>query len=238
MFRVGTLPCSLGNPSEPLAVTDRIFKSTWSLVYVLSYGAYGKPRVRERARVTMVTRLCVRVEDSGLFRIEKSPCWLGNPSEHLAVTDWISKLTGDLVYFLYYGQYRKPRVRERMRVSMVTRLCARAERSVLFRIEKSPCWLGNPNEPLAVTDWISKFCIVQARNVAMLTWKSKCALSGDRLNFQVDMSSCVCSRLWAMQQALRARTRAGDHGVPPVCARRAFCIVQNRRVAMLAWKPK
>ena len=173
MFRVGTLPCSLGNPSEPLAVTDRIFKSTWSLLYVLSYGAYVKPRVRERARVTMVTRLCVRVEDYGLFRIEKSPCWL-----------------------------------------------------------------GNPNEPLAVTDWISKFCIVQARNVAMLTWKSKCALSGDRLNFQVDMSSCVCSRLWAMQQALRARTRAGDHGVPPVCARRAFCIVQNRRVVMLAWKPK
>ena len=201
-------------------MTDWISKLTWGLYLPVDCRSVQSAGARCIVHNTKVAMLAWKLKCS------------------LSGDRWDFQVNRGSGVFSYYGQYRKPRVRERMRVSMVTRLCARAERSVLFRIEKSPCWLGNPNEPLAVTDWISKFCIVQARNVAMLTWKSKCALSGDRLNFQVDMSSCVCSRLWAMQQALRARTRAGDHGVPPVCARRAFCIVQNRRVAMLAWKPK
>ena len=83
----------------------------------------------------MVTRLRARVEHSVLFTIEKSPCSLGNPSEPLAVTDWIFKSTWSLVFVLSYGAYRMPRVRERARVTMVTRLCARVEHSVLFRIK-------------------------------------------------------------------------------------------------------
>ena len=51
------------------------------------------------------------------------------------MTDWVSKLSWFLLYVIYCGQYRKPRARERVRVSMVTRLCARVERSVLFRME-------------------------------------------------------------------------------------------------------
>ena len=49
--------------------------------------------VRERARVTTVTRLCARVDLPVLFRTEKLACWLGSSGKPLAVTDWISKLT-------------------------------------------------------------------------------------------------------------------------------------------------
>ena len=51
-----------------------------------------------------------------------------------------------------------------------------------------------------------------------------CALSGGRLDFRVNMGSVVCSPLWAIQKAPSARTRAGDHGHPHVCARRACCV--------------
>ena len=147
--------------------------------------------------MTMVTRLCARVEHSVLFRIGKFPCWFGNPNEPLAVADRISRLTSVLVYVTYYGQYRKPRVHERARVTMVTRLCAHVEQSLLFRAEQSLCSLGSPSEPLAVAHWISK-----------VTW-----------------AYCVCYLSWAMQKSSRARARAGDHCHPLVCARRAFCIV-------------
>ena len=63
--------------------------------------------MRERTRVTMVTRLCARVKHSGLFRIEKSLCWLGNPSEPLAVTDWISNFKRVIVHVLDHGPYSK-----------------------------------------------------------------------------------------------------------------------------------
>ena len=39
------------------------------------------------------------------------------------------------------------------------------------------------------------------------------------------MGYYACSLSWAVQKAPRARTRAGDHGRPPVCARRAFVLV-------------
>ena len=89
-------------------------------------GPHRELHARERARVTMVTRLCARVQLSVLFRLEKSLRWPGNPDAPLAVTDCISNLTLVLLYVLYYGQYRKPHVRERARVTTVTGLCARA----------------------------------------------------------------------------------------------------------------
>ena len=95
-------------------------------MYVLDYGQCSKPYVRERARVTMVFRLCARVERSVLFRIEELSCWLGSPSEPLAVADWISKLTWVPLLSLYCGQYREPYVHDRARVTMVTGLRARA----------------------------------------------------------------------------------------------------------------
>ena len=48
----------------------------------------AQPATRVRAR----TR-AVRVISSGLTAVEQSPCWPGNASEPLAVTDWISRLT-------------------------------------------------------------------------------------------------------------------------------------------------
>ena len=123
-------------------------------------GIHRGPHARGRARVTVVTRLCARVEHSVLFRIGKFPCWLRSPNEPLAVAGRISRLTSVLVYVTYYGQYRKPRVHERARVTMVTRLCAHVEQSLLFRAEQSLCSLGSPSEPLAVTHWIFKLTIV------------------------------------------------------------------------------
>ena len=117
-------------------------------------GIHRGPHARGRARVTMVARLCARVEHSVWFRIEKSPCWLGNSSETLAVTDWISKLALVLPYVLYCGNHRGPHARGRARVTVVIRLCARAKHSVQFRIGKSPCWLGDSREPLAVADGV------------------------------------------------------------------------------------
>ena len=80
------------SPSEPLVVTDWVSKLACVLLYVLYYGRYTKPRARERARVTrarvaVVTRLCARVGQSVLFRIEKSPCRPGESSDPLIVTD-------------------------------------------------------------------------------------------------------------------------------------------------------
>ena len=164
--------------------------------YVPHYGNHKGPHARGRARVTMVTRLCARVERSVWFRIDKSPCLLGNPNEPLAVTDWISKLTWVLLHFLYYGNHGGPHARRHARVTVVTRLCARVEHSVWFKIPKSQCWPGNSSGPLAVTRWISKLTCV-----------------------------FLCPSLWKPQRAPRAGTRAGDHGHPPVCARRAFCMV-------------
>ena len=114
------------------------------------------------------------------------------------------------MYVIYHGQCKKAHVRERARVTIVTRLCARVEHSALF---------------------------VQNRQVAMLSWKLKGNLCGDLLDFQVNLNSCAWSLLWAIQNAPRARTRAGDHGHPPVCARRAFCIF-HEKVAIFAWKSK
>ena len=102
-----------GDPSDFLAKTDWISKLTGVLVYVLYSGQCSKPHVHEREWMTMATRLCARVEHLVLFRIDKSPCWFGNPSETLAVTDWFAKCTWVLVHVLYCGQYRKTRVRER-----------------------------------------------------------------------------------------------------------------------------
>ena len=70
---------------------------------------------------------------------DRSLSWLGNPSGPLAVADWTSKLTGVLSYVLHCMQYRKHRARKRARVTMVTRLCAGVEHSVLFRTEQTPC---------------------------------------------------------------------------------------------------
>ena len=102
--------------------------------------------MRERTRVTMVTRLCARVKHSVLFRISKTLCRFGNQSEPVAVADWISNPIWVILHVLYHGQYRKPRVRERAQVTMVARLCARVEHSFWF---------------------------VQNRKVAMLVWKSE-----------------------------------------------------------------
>ena len=60
------------------------------------------------------------------------------------------------LYVLYYWHDRKPHARERARVTMVTRLCARVARSVLFRIRSRHVGLENPSEPLAVVNWVSK----------------------------------------------------------------------------------
>ena len=67
---------------------------------------------------------------------------------------------------------------------------------------------------------------------------SKCALSGGRVGFRVNMGSVACSPLWAFQKVPSARTRAGDHGHAPVCERKAFCVVQNNKDAMFALAPK
>ena len=130
-----------------------VSKLTWVLLYVLYNWQYREPQACERARVTMVTSFCARVEHSVLFEIERSPCWPGNPSEALAGVEWISKLTLSLLYVLYYGQTREHHARERARVTMVTRLCARAQGIVIcFRIQETPCLLGGAREPLVVTD--------------------------------------------------------------------------------------
>ena len=160
LFRISKTLCRFGNQSEPVAVADWISNSIWVIMHVLYHGQYRKPRVCEHAQVTMVARLCARVEHSVLFRIGKFPCWLRSPNEPLAVAGRISRLTSVLVYVTYYGQYRKPRVHERARVTMVTRLCAHVEQSLLFRAEQSLCSLGSPREPLAVTHWIFKLTIV------------------------------------------------------------------------------
>ena len=125
--------------------------------------------MRERARVTMVTRLCAGVEHSVLFTVEKSPCSLGNPSETFAVTDWISKLTWDsCVRSLLWAIQKAPRARSR--TGYHGHPPVRVRRAfVLFTTVKSSCWLGNPSELLAVTDWISPS-----------TWVFVCVLySGD-----------------------------------------------------------
>ena len=73
---------------------DRLdFQVNMRLLYVLYYGNYRGPHARGRARVTMVTRLCARVEHSVWFMFEKLACWRGSPSEPLAVAGWVSKLT-------------------------------------------------------------------------------------------------------------------------------------------------
>ena len=115
-------------------------------MYVIYYVQCRKPRVRERARVTMATRLCARAEHSVNFRISKTLCCSANPSERLAMAHWISKLPWVIFLIFHNFQCRKPHVRERARVSMVTRLCARVEHS---------------------------FCIAHNRPVAMLVWQSK-----------------------------------------------------------------
>ena len=53
-----------------------------------------KPHVRECAWVTMVTRSCAHVERSVLFRVARPLGWFRNPSEPVAVVDWISKFGG------------------------------------------------------------------------------------------------------------------------------------------------
>ena len=88
--------------------------------------------------------------------MQKSPCWLGNSNDHLAVTDLILNLLSVFVYAWYYGHHGEHRAGGRARVTMVTRRRAGAERFVLLEIQKSPCWLGDSNGHLAVTDWISK----------------------------------------------------------------------------------
>ena len=130
-------------------------------LYVLHYGRHRVPHAHGRTRVTMVTRLCARVQRSVWFGIGRSPCWLGNSSDPLAVTDGISKLTLVLLYVLDSGNHGGPHARGRARVTMATRLCARVEQPVVwFRIGKSPCWLGNSSGPLAVTSLISKLTCV------------------------------------------------------------------------------
>ena len=89
-----------------------------------------KPHVRECAWVTMVTRSCAHVERSVLFRVARPLGWFRNPSEPVAVVDWISKFTWVLLSVPYFGKYRKCQARERARVTMVTRLCARIEHAV------------------------------------------------------------------------------------------------------------
>ena len=72
------------------------------------------------------------------------------------------------------------------------------------------------------------FCIVRNGVVAMLPWELKCALSGCRLVFQLNMRS-LRERL-LVQPTLFLRARAVVRG--------GFCIVRNRMVAMEAWKPQ
>ena len=91
----------------------------------------------------------------------------------------------------------KPHARECAWVTMVTRLRAHVERSVLVRVARPLEWFRNPSEPVAVVDWISKF-----------TWV-----------------------IWSVpyfggiQKVPSARTRAGDHGHPVVCAHRARGVI-------------
>ena len=114
------------------------------------------------------------------------------------------------MYVLPYGQSRKPQARERARVTMATRMCARVEHVAFFYYTKA----------------------------AVLAWKPKWALSGGRLSFQGNVFF-ACSLVRAIQQGLRARTRAGDHGHAPMCERKAsLCVVQNNRDAMFALAPK
>ena len=109
---------------------------------------------------------------------------------------------------------------------------ARVGSSVLSTIEKSPSWPGNYNEALTVTDWIlkltlvcvyricyghhhlaralSEFCIVHNRKVAMLAWKLKWPLNGDRLDFEVNMGLCVWNLLWATGLLARARSESSE----------------------------
>ena len=126
-------------------MTDWVSKLSWFLLYVIYCGQYRKPRARERVRVSMVTRLCARVERSVLFRMERSPCWLGEQSAPLVVVGWVSKVTKAVVYYFCYGQYMQPQACERARVTMFTRLCVCVEHAVLVIIETSPSSSSSPN---------------------------------------------------------------------------------------------
>ena len=78
------LECSLSG--------DRLdFEVNIGFLCVQSYGHHRERHAGGRARVTMVTRRRAGVEVSVLPEIPKSPCWLGNSNDHVAVTDWISK---------------------------------------------------------------------------------------------------------------------------------------------------
>ena len=57
-------------------------------------------------------------------------------------------------------------------------------------------------------------CIVSNEKVAMLVWKLRRTLIGDRLDIQVNMGSCVCVLLWALQRSPRV-------AAPPRARRRA-----------------
>ena len=89
-----------------------------------------KTHVRECAWVTMVTRLRAHVERSVLVRVARPLEWFRNPSEPVAVVDWISKFALVIWSVPYLGKCRKCQARERARVTMVTRSCARIEHAV------------------------------------------------------------------------------------------------------------
>ena len=80
------------------------------------------------------------------------------------MTDLILNLLSVFVYAWYYGHHGEHRAGGRARVTMVTRRRAGVERFVLLEIQKSLCWPG----------------------------KLKWSLSGERLDFEVNIGFLVC----------------------------------------------
>ena len=130
-------------------MTDRISKFTWLLVHVLCHRSLTTQTPRARARTRPRER---PVRSFVLSTMENSPCWPGNQSESLAVTDRSSKLTWLLVHVLCRRSLtsQTPRARARPRERPV-------RSSVFSTMEKSPCWPERSREPFALTDRMPKF---------------------------------------------------------------------------------
>ena len=94
--------------------------------------------------------------------------------------------------------------------------------------------------PLTVTDWVltltlvrvyalypglstrgrararGEFCVVHRRQTAMLVWKLKKNLNGDRLNFEINICSGECFGMINTEVPTRERARLGSSALSTI----------------------
>ena len=124
----------------------------------------------------------------------------------------------------------------------IGRACARVETSVLSTMEKTACWLGKYNEPLAATDWIS---ILTCGSHMPATWcsvrRARERAESSELSELSTMEESPCwpgnfSEPFAVtdfQLNIQFLLSVNWCSVRRTCSRGEFCIVHNGHVAML-----